>query len=144
MEWTDVTTAPSRRTLRQFAALLVLFAAGGLAMRVFRGPADVPAGANGLASVAVFGTLILAGLAGLAEPRAVAWLYRAAMVAVFPVGWVVSPLLLAAIYFLVFTPVAMLFRLRGRDALSRRRRHAASYWREKAPNDDPRRYLRQF
>ena len=51
---------------------------------------------------------------------------------------VVSPLVLGAVYFLVFTPVALAMRLAGRDALHRRfvasRR---SYWIERTPPGPP-------
>jgi len=45
----------------------------------------------------------------------------------------------------VFTPVALVFRLIGRDALSRRRRpDLDSYWQPKPPAAGPRSYFKQF
>jgi hypothetical protein len=47
---------------------------------------------------------------------------------------VTSPLVLGALYFLLFTPVALIMRLAGRDALCRRFDPGArSYWVERPP-----------
>lgn len=61
----------------------------------------------------------------------------------FPVGVVVSFLVLAAVYYLVFTPVGLLLRLFGYDPMHRRR-DAASYWVARMPAEDVRRYFQQF
>jgi hypothetical protein len=46
----------------------------------------------------------------------------------------VSPIVLGAIFFAVFTPVAMLMRFAGRDAMRRRYEAAApSYWQRRDP-----------
>jgi hypothetical protein len=43
-------------------------------------------------------------------------------------GAIVSPLVLSAIFFIMFTPLALFFRLTGRDALLIKRREISSYW----------------
>ena len=84
-------------------------------------------------------------VAGLAWPRGFRFVYVGMMVASYPVGWVVSHLLLFAVYFGVFTPLALIFRILGRDALHLRPKpNATTYWRAKSTPDDPRRYLQQF
>ncbi len=61
-----------------------------------------------------------------------------------PIGFVVSFILLAAFYFLLLTPVALVFRLIGRDALGRRFDAVApSYWVPHKPSEDMRRYFHQ-
>lgn len=73
------------------------------------------------------------------------WLYQAWMTLTFPLRWVVTHLFLAAVYFGVFTPLALLFRILGRDALQRRFQPAApTYWQPKRLPGDMRQYLRQF
>jgi len=63
----------------------------------------------------------------------------------FPIGVVVSFLVLAAVYYLVFTPVGMMLRLFGYDPMHRRRdADAASYWVARMPAEDVRRYFQQF
>ncbi len=46
--------------------------------------------------------------------------------ATFPIGFVVSTLVLALIYYAVLTPIGLLLRFCGHDALQRR--PAATYW----------------
>ena len=48
-------------------------------------------------------------------------------------GRVVSPIILGLIFFGVLTPVSILTRLFGRDALHLRKRLVASYWIERSP-----------
>jgi hypothetical protein len=60
---------------------------------------------------------------------------------------VVSPVVLGAIYFGMFAPIALVFRLRGRDILMRRFDAAApTYWTPRDPQGrDPRRsFTKQF
>jgi hypothetical protein len=47
---------------------------------------------------------------------------------------IVSPVVMGAIFFVVFTPVAFFMRLTGRDALARRYEPAApTYWKRRDP-----------
>ena len=74
---------------------------------------------------------------------AVITLTRAHWLAPFKRAWmkfgellnrVVSPIVMAVIFFAVFTPVAIVMRLAGRDALARRYEPAApSYWKRRDP-----------
>jgi hypothetical protein len=51
---------------------------------------------------------------------------------------VVNPLVLGGIYFLVFTPVALVMRLAGRDALRRKLdAEVKSYWIDRTPPGPP-------
>jgi len=83
----------------------------------------------------------------------VAWAFPAAgkrlfvgwMTAALPVGWTISHVVLAIVYYAVMTPIGFALRLGGYDPMKRRfDREAASYWIERRPQRDPRRYLRQF
>ncbi len=92
-------------------------------------------------------------LAAVAVPI-IGWLAPAFMRLVFvgmsylawPIGFVVSHLVLAAVYYLVLTPIGLVVRLLGYDPMRRRfDREAASYWVERPPTAvEPRRYFRQF
>lgn len=71
-------------------------------------------------------------------------LYRGWMRLVFPIGWLVSNVLLAVVFFGVITPIALAMRLFGRDSLRLRRPAAdGTLWVAHDPGDDPARYLRQ-
>ncbi|MCX6875876.1 MAG: SxtJ family membrane protein [Verrucomicrobia bacterium] len=138
MKWSDIPFNPSRTVLRQFAALwLVCFLALGASQYFVR---DRPLLGLALAALAV-----LLGLPGLLRPVLLRRVFVGWMVVAFPIGWVVSWLLLLALYFLVLTPVAVCLRLRGRDLLGR---HPApertGFWEPKQSPLDLRRYFRQY
>ncbi len=71
--------------------------------------------------------------------------YLGMIVLTFPIGWVVSHLMMALFYYGIITPVALLFRLLSRDPLCRRYEPGAgTYWiqcKKKRPAKD---YFRQF
>jgi hypothetical protein len=65
--------------------------------------------------------------------------------AAFPIGWLVSHLILAIIFYLVMTPIGLALRLTGHDPLRRRlNRSATSYWIEYNPHSRVERYFRQY
>jgi hypothetical protein len=129
---------PTPRHLRQFAlagaSCLLAMAVLGASRRGWSpGPVCLAALATAL------------GLAGVLRPLWVRTPYRVSMAVTFPIGWVVSHVILAAIYYGVFTAVALVFRLIRRDALQRRLEpSAATYWQPKGRTDDLRRYFRQY
>jgi hypothetical protein len=134
----EINLRPTDRMLRQFSgAWLVVLSALAVNQWLLRG--HPRAGAALLIIAAV------PGIAGLLRPRTVRWLLVACTVAAFPIGWLVSQAMLLILFALVITPVALLFKLRGRDRLSRKRQpRQESYWKPKAPAEDVRRYLRQY
>jgi hypothetical protein len=70
----------------------------------------------------------------------VGWMYAA-----FPIGWTISHLLLAAIFYGVVTPIGWILRASGRDPLFRSfDRSAKSYWVPRERPDDIGRYFRQY
>jgi hypothetical protein len=81
------------------------------------------------------------GLTGTAAGLPLYWLW---MGVGFVIGSVVGRLLLALCYYGVLTPIALVMRLRGRDALRLRRRECESYWVDLPPPPPPERYERQF
>lgn len=48
-------------------------------------------------------------------------------------GRVVSPIVLGILFFLLITPVALVIRIAGRDALRLRRKKVESYWIDRSP-----------
>lgn len=96
----------------------------------------------GVALTIAAGFLLLALLApAVLHPLNVVWMRFGALL-----NRIVSPLVLGAIYFIVMTPVALLFKLTGRDVLNRKFDAAArSYWIERAPpGPDGKTFPRQF
>jgi hypothetical protein len=138
MQWSDVTRPPTPRTLRQFAALLLVFAAALAGWRLWQNTA-------GAMTFGLAGAGAAIGLLGLIQPTAIRWIYTAWLAAAFPIGWVVSKLVLGMIYYVLFMPIAFVFRLAGRDALRvRKDPNARSYWTVKPAPTDVRQYFRQF
>ena len=137
LTWSELPLKPTNRMLRQFAAAwLVLFLATGLRRILGHGH---PAVGYALCAVAMIGVV------GLIFPRTIRWLFLAATILAFPIGWVVTQVMLAIMFYLVLTPVGWYFRVRGRDELQLRNKpEQSSYWvtRDEAP--EPERYLQQF
>jgi len=62
-----------------------------------------------------------------------------------PIGWAVSFILLAIFYFLILTPLGLVFRLIGRDPLQRNfNSKEKSYWLRRNPPNTIDRYFHQF
>jgi hypothetical protein len=124
--------------LRQFAGLWLACFSG---LAIWEG--SVRGHANLAVALAILALTI--GPLGLALPQLIRPVFVVWMVLAFPIGWTVSQLILALIFYGLFTPIGFLFRLIGRDPLHRARPPALeSYWSPKATPGDPRRYLKQF
>jgi hypothetical protein len=136
MTWSDVTAPPSPRKLREFAAVFVLFFVSLAGWRAWHGIVD-----GRTEALAALGLVV--GGAGLLYPPAIRLVYTAWMIAAFPIGWTVSRLMLVVVFYLVFTPVALVFRLMGRDALRLKRRPAGSYWTPRPAPGNVKEYFRQ-
>ena len=81
----------------------------------------------------------------LVWPAAVKPIYLGLMAVAFPIGWVLSHVLMGVVYFLVITPIGLVFRLLGRDLLQRRfDREAKSYWIRRRTGSSGKRYFQQF
>jgi hypothetical protein len=126
---------PDRRELRRFA----LWMLGGFA--VLGAVAAWRTGAVGLGPLVLWGV----GLA-LAVSAFLPGLGRAAYLAVYLVsgviGYVISRVVLALIFYLVFLPIGLVLRVKGHDLL--RRRRPASMWLRHDQHRDPESYYRQF
>jgi hypothetical protein len=138
MAMIEIDKNPAPRTLRQFAGLC-LVAFGVIGYVVLRRSGSLEA------ALVIWGVAALVALVGLIRPRAIRLVYLGMIYLAFPIGWVVSHVLLALVLYLLFTPIGWALRLFGRDPLVRRfDREAASYW---TPHEQPAsidRYFRQF
>jgi len=134
----EIDRHPSSRKLRQFAGLFVVaFGVAGFLVLRRSGSWE--------AALAIWTVALLVGVAGLVRPPAIRLVWVGMIYLAFPVGWVVSHLLLAVVLYLVFTPIGLLLRLLGRDPLERRfDPQATSYWTPHRQADTIDRYFRQF
>ena len=67
------------------------------------------------------------------------------MFVAIPIGFVLSTVLLGVLYYLMFTPLALWFKLRGRDTMRRKLEpDAKSYWDHRKGSAPSKRYLRMY
>jgi hypothetical protein len=138
MAMIEINRVPSRRELMWFGAVFMLFFA--LVGALFRWQFGAPGVSTILWPAAVAVTAMYYILPPLRRPLYLGWMY-----ATFPIGWILSHLLLGAVYYLIFTPVGLMMRGFGRDPLCRRFDPGTrSYWVEHHPGERTERYFRQF
>jgi hypothetical protein len=129
-------------------------------------------GAAGLWVAVVLAAGVAICLCSLVSPAATRIVYIGMTLVAMPIGFIVSFVLLAVFYFLLLTPIALVFRLIGRDALCRSwrghlalaprgagilpshrgqdardlqgRDALATYWVPHKANEDMQRYFHQF
>ena len=83
-----------------------------------------------LAAIAVGVLQLVLFLAGVKAPSRA--LFLGLSIAFVPIGFVVSHLLMMIVYYLVVTPIALVFRLMGRDVIGRRiEPDKKTYWHER-------------
>jgi len=123
---TKINWHPSPRELRVWAAVVaaVLGVVGSLFYFFDWG---IFSGGQGFARFLwSFGAFaFLTGITGTKLGLPAYWLW---MGFVWTVSWVITHLSLAAVFFLMVTPLAVIARLIGRDRLQLRRKTTASYW----------------
>ena len=85
-------------------------------------------------------------LATLSVPILIKPIYRVAIFIAHILGWINTRIILGLIYYLLFTPIAIIMKILGRDALNRKfDKEAKSYWNIRERTLIPKeQYLRQF
>jgi hypothetical protein len=131
-----INSRPSSRQLLVFAAAWLVFV-GGLGL--VQWTKDRPTAALVCGGLALGVPLIGAGW-----HEGLRLLYVGLSYATYPIGFVVSSVVLVALYYVVLTPIGLILRLCGHDALSRRfDPAAASYWHQRPGPRRPDSYFRQ-
>jgi hypothetical protein len=131
-------TAASKNELAWFGLLLLAFL-GLLGVVVWTVTGTLTA-SRYLWGAGVFLAAVYYLVPPLRRPMFAGWMYAA-----YPLGWVMSHVLLAIVYFGVMTLVGVLMRLFNYDPLDRRFDRAAStYWIPRERNTAASQYLRQF
>jgi hypothetical protein len=135
MPLVEIDRHPSRQQLALFTLLWIAVFGLPAALAKSHSPASAVLGAVALGVPA----------AGWVVPGLMRWIYLLACYATFPVGWVLSYVVLAAAFYLVLTPTGWIMRLAGYDPMQRRfDRQAQSYWTSRRDPDRRARYFRQF
>jgi len=122
--------------LRQFSAGWIVCFGLLAARQYFRGHHE--------AAIALGVVGVVFGVSGLGRPGVMRWIFVSWMMLAFPIGWVLSQIMLLLMFYVILTPVAVLVRIGGRDVLRRRRSNCESYWVVKETPKDVRSYFRQY
>src|SRR5262249_49839280 len=101
MTWADIPRNPSAKMLRQFGAAWLVFFGIAAARLYHRGHHT----AGEIVAVAA----IVVGIAGLVKPMLVRGIFVTWMILAFPMGWLVSQVMLLVMYYVFLTPVALVF-----------------------------------
>jgi hypothetical protein len=92
--------------------------------------------------------VLLAALAGafsLVYPKANLPIYLGLTIVAYPIGFVLSYVILGSIFYVMLAPVGLFFRLTGRDLMNRRFEEGReSYWLDARPERAKESYFRQF
>ena len=123
-------------TLRQFAAIGVVVLGGSACWRAWAG--------HDVEWTVALGTLAFAlGVLAVAAPERLRLFYMLLIAVTAPIGAVVSLVILAVLFYGVFTPVGFVRRLVSRDPLKVRMPTGSSHWTPRQPTKDLRDYTRQ-
>ena len=142
----EINKDPSKNDLKWFGLIFggVLVAVGLILWfktSVLFGMGSTPT----LASKIVWGLAIAFPIVYYAIPPLRKPMFVGFMYAVFPIGWVVSNLILVIVYYLVLTPIGLMMRLVGKDPMERHLQpDSPTYWEVRTVDDDPARYFKQF
>ena len=135
MALVDLNFNPSSRQLRQFGAICVV-ALPALTWFWTRNPTNASWAA---------GLGIAVCLLSLVSPHLIKAVFVGLTIVTIPIGMIVGELTMLLIYFGVFLPMAIVFRIIGRDSLQRRSGVTkTSYWQKRTPVSSIRRYYQQF
>jgi len=134
---------PNKRELRNFGAIFM----GGfvlIGLVKYLWPFERFIDKNETLGLWLIGIGIVVGAIGLTGTRLALPFYWAWLGIAFVMGNIMSRVIIAAIYFLLFTPMRLLSNLAGRDKLQLKKRQTNSYWLDISLPKEPEKYERQF
>ena len=139
MSIVQINTDPTRKQLNQFGFIWLGFLVVFGLIAFFK--LDAPTLAKVLWVLAVVVPVI-----GWLVPAFMRLVFVGMSYLAWPIGFVVSHVVLALVYYLVFTPIGLLMRVFGYDPMKRGfDPEAATYWIARDPTtSDAKRYFRQF
>ena len=144
----EIQLDPDEKTLRQFGfiALVGMGLIAALAWfewLIFSG--GWLGGARESVALGFAGVGGVAAVLSLVYPRANKPLFIGLSVAAFPIGWVLSHVIMAILFFGIITPIGLVMRAIGRDPLDNRYADGAqTYWSPCRANRPSETYFKQF
>lgn len=139
MSLVEIDWHPKQKQLQNFGKIALLITAIiSLLLYVLKG-VSIPW------ALAIFAVGFTIFIISMISSRLTRMIYVVLMAVTFPIGLVVSFTLLAIFYFLILTPLGLVFRLVGRDPLRRKFDSTTdSYWLRIREPESPEQYFRQF
>lgn len=134
MKLVEINWKPNDRQLRQFGiiCLVALPLIGGIW------------GARPPVVGVLAGIGLMLAVAGVAMPKTLKPVFLALTIVTAPIGMVIGEVAMLLIYFGVFLPMGLVFRLLKRDVLQiKRDQHASTYWETKRQPKGVASYYRQ-
>jgi MFS family permease len=143
----EIDWRPDDRTLRQFG-VIALFGFSFLAAMAWWELFIFSFGLGEARPIVAGGFAALAGLStlfSLVAPRANLPIYLGLTILSYPIGFVLSYVIMGFLFFVMITPIGLFFRLTGYDPLHRRfDRDATTYWTDPRPRRGKASFFRQF
>ena len=143
----EMNLRPDAKTLRQFG--LIAIAGFGFVAAIAHFEVLIFAGGLGAAKpyvVNAFGALAAySGVFAVIFPKAVLPVYLGLTIVSYPIGFVLSHVIMGALFFGMITPIGIFMKLIGRDPLERKiDKDAKSYWLDSRPDRGKESYFRQY
>lgn len=142
----EINKNPSKNDLRWFGLIFaIVLVIVGLVVWLKTSWLFGMGGAPTLVSKIFWGIAAVFPVVYYAIPPLRRYLFIGFIYAVFPIGLVVSNVILVAVYYLVVVPIGLIMRLFGHDPMQRKLLpEARSYWIERSRIEDAQRYFKQF
>ncbi|MCA1590290.1 MAG: hypothetical protein LC730_04695 [Acidobacteria bacterium] len=134
---------PNKKELRSFGAIFM----GGfvlIGLTKYLWPFEWFISKDETLGAWLIGIGIVVGAIGLTGSRVALPFYWAWLGIAFVLGNIISRVIIALIYFLLFTPMRLLGSLFGRDKLQLKKRNTDSYWLDISLPREIEKYERQF
>jgi len=137
MSLVTVNRHPSRRQLNQFGFIWLGFMAlfGVVAWFKFSAPS---------VAVVLWVSAVLIPVVGWVVPAFMRLVFVGMSFAAWPIGFVVSHVVLAMVYYLVVTPIGLVMRMVGYDPMTRGSSGSETRWVPRSGNRQAESYFRQF
>jgi hypothetical protein len=144
----EINLKPDNRTLRQFGwiALVGFGAVAALAwyeLLIFSG--GWLGGAKQTFVMVLGGLAAYSAVFSLIFPKANLPIYLGLTILSYPIGFVLSHVIMGALWYLIITPVGIMMRIAGNDPMDRAwDPEAETYWNDCGPPRPKESYFRQF
>jgi hypothetical protein len=143
----EMNLRPDARTLRQFG-WIALVGFGLLALLAWQGWVAfgyLEVGTRETVAMVLAALAAISALFSLVWPKANLPIYVGLTVLAFPIGFVLSYVIMATLFYLVIAPVGFGLRLVGKDPMDRRLLPTAkTYWLDARPERPRESYFKQF